>query len=146
MMNSRKFITFAGALMAALISTSCLSSEGAAKVEDAGKVQMTTQFHQACKSDTEKFCSDVQPGDGRISACLYARTDVLEDSCYKATTRIGMVLESVFDGIESFHAACGADLNKFCQGVPAGAGGLIGCLKKNIAEVSAGCAVAIPGS
>jgi hypothetical protein len=146
MMSSRKFITFAGALMAALISTSCLASVEADKSAEAEEgLRVQTEFDEACNIDIEKYCSKVQAGDGRIASCLYAHTDLLEDTCYDATGQIGAILEGVFDGIEAFYAACQVDLGKFCPGVVSG-GGQAPCLKSHLADISAGCAVALPAS
>ena len=37
--------------------------------------------HGACKADAEKLCSGVQPGGGRILACMKANKDKLSDAC-----------------------------------------------------------------
>jgi Golgi apparatus protein 1 len=139
MMKSIRVFAFAGALLAVLVSTSSFSSDEA---EEGLRVQL--RFDQACNTDIEKYCSKVQPGDGRIATCLYAHTDLLEDTCFDATGQIGAILEKVFDGIESFYAACQADLGQFCPGVESG-GGQVPCLKEHLAEISAGCAVSLPG-
>ena len=36
---------------------------------------------EACKPDVEKFCSDVQPGHGRVRVCLRAHEAELSDAC-----------------------------------------------------------------
>jgi Cysteine rich repeat len=38
----------------------------------------------ACAADFKKFCSDVQPGDGRIRACIAAHKDDLSPGCRDA--------------------------------------------------------------
>jgi phage host-nuclease inhibitor protein Gam len=38
----------------------------------------------ACAEDAQKLCAGVQPGGGRIVACLKAHKDSLSDQCKKA--------------------------------------------------------------
>ena len=38
----------------------------------------------ACAEDAQKFCAEVQPGGGRIVACLKEHTDSLSDRCKQA--------------------------------------------------------------
>jgi hypothetical protein len=44
----------------------------------------TTDQRGACKTDYEKFCAGVEPGGGRIVACLNKQRDQLTASCKKA--------------------------------------------------------------
>lgn len=39
------------------------------------------EAHRACKPDVEKFCQGVQPGGGRIVACLKQHEAELSESC-----------------------------------------------------------------
>jgi Golgi apparatus protein 1 len=131
-------------MLAVMITTSCVSAQ-----ENKGSdnvVKVPTRFDQACNTDIEKYCSNVQAGDGRIASCLYAHTDLLEGECYAATSQIGTILERVFDGIEVFYAACQVDLGKWCPEVKAGTGGQIACLQENLDNISAGCSAAMPGT
>lgn len=41
-------------------------------------------MRDACKSDVEKYCSDVQRGGGRIGECLNKQHDQLSEACQKA--------------------------------------------------------------
>jgi len=36
----------------------------------------------ACRDDAKKFCSDVQPGGGRIINCLEDHSKEVSDACY----------------------------------------------------------------
>lgn len=60
---------------AAIFSTLAMASESGGK-EAAGP----------CKTDAEKLCPDVQPGNGRIAACLREHRDAVSDAC-KANIR-----------------------------------------------------------
>jgi len=39
---------------------------------------------EACKGDVEKLCPGVQPGEGRIAACLKEKRRQLSDGCKAA--------------------------------------------------------------
>jgi hypothetical protein len=136
MMNSSIVTAVITAVLASLISMSSAVADG--------KPQEVKRFDQACGSDIKEYCSRVEPGDGRISACLYAHTPTLTDECYVVTEQVGLVLESVFDGIEALYAACSGDLREFCSDKQPGSGEILACLRENRANISAGCNVALP--
>ena len=60
-------------LLAALLAA------GAALADDPppGKLDKLS----ACRADVQKLCSNVQPGGGRIVACLKQNKDGLSDAC-----------------------------------------------------------------
>jgi hypothetical protein len=39
------------------------------------------QVSDACKADIQKLCPDVQPGEGRIKACVKEHKDQLSSEC-----------------------------------------------------------------
>jgi hypothetical protein len=39
------------------------------------------EFHQACKADLQSFCKTVQPGEGRMMACLKQHQAELSTEC-----------------------------------------------------------------
>jgi Cysteine rich repeat len=39
---------------------------------------------RACRPDIRQFCSNVQPGQGRIKACMKAHIQELSDPCKEA--------------------------------------------------------------
>lgn len=41
---------------------------------------------EACKSDVATLCAGIQPGEGRIKACLRANKEKLSDGCRSAIT------------------------------------------------------------
>jgi hypothetical protein len=40
-------------------------------------------MREACKTDVEKYCSDVQRGGGRIGECVNKQHDQLSEACQK---------------------------------------------------------------
>lgn len=48
--------------------------------------ELTSEQRSACMGDYEKFCKGVEPGGGRIIACLSKSSDKLTPSCKKVLT------------------------------------------------------------
>jgi hypothetical protein len=86
----------------------------------------------ACKGDVDKLCKDVQPGEGRVLACLKSHQSELSPKCANNMKAMKQVATS-----------CEADVEKFCFDTPIGKGGIAGCLKKHSADLSADCKDAI---
>ena len=60
------------------LSKACENHIKAAKKEFA-------KIREACRSDAEKLCKDVQPGDGRIARCMKQNESQVSEACKKAT-------------------------------------------------------------
>jgi len=82
-----------------------------------------------CKADLAKICPGVEPGHGRILACLEGKTDQLSQACK----------DDVSKKLTAFYKACKADADKFCSTVDRGGGRVMDCLKDNEASLSKGC-------
>ena len=61
-----------------------VSSVGAGQSVQAGDQQSLAAIRAACAEDAQKLCAGVQPGGGRIVACLKEHKDSLSDRCKKA--------------------------------------------------------------
>src|SRR5262245_5766196 len=59
-------------------------SAGAAQSGQTGDQQALAAIRAACAEDAQKFCANVQPGGGRIVACLKEHKDSLSDKCKQA--------------------------------------------------------------
>ena len=90
-----------------------------------------------CKTEIDTYCKDVTPGQGRMLACLYARSDKLSGKCEYALYDAAAQLERAVAALSYVVNECAADLDQFCQDVPAGNGRLMDCLEKNDKKVSA---------
>lgn len=85
-----------------------------------------------CKTDYEKFCKDIKPGQGRIAKCIAEHKDELSQSCKDH-------IETVSGIRRDFQKSCKGDFNKFCYGEKPGAGRIITCLKQHESELSENC-------
>lgn len=46
--------------------------------------QRKAEITAACKADTDQFCKDITPGEGREMACLHAHNDKISQGCKDA--------------------------------------------------------------
>lgn len=65
------------------VAVSALSAPAAAQ-----NAQAQQMFQKACGGDVKKYCSDVQPGGGRIIQCIKANEASLSDTCKSALVQI----------------------------------------------------------
>jgi hypothetical protein len=86
----------------------------------------------ACRADAEKLCKGVEPGKGRVAQCLKEHESQVSSGC-KAH------MSKMHEQMQAFNDACKADVEKNCKGVEPGQGRMMGCLRKNEANLSAPC-------
>ena len=87
---------------------------------------------QACKAELQQNCAEVQPGAGRLRACVKEHFAAFSEPCKAA------LLSSV-----AVVKACKADVQQTCTGVEAGGGRIQACMKDHCAEFSEPCQQAI---
>ncbi len=92
-----------------------------------------------CKTELEKYCSNVTPGEGRMLACLYAYEDKLSGRCEYALYDAASRLERAVAALSYAVNECSGDLKQYCSGVVSGEGRLLECLQKNDDKVSNRC-------
>lgn len=96
-------------------------------------------FHEQCREDIGSFCSYVEPGDGRVAACLYAHTTDLSQECYDATDELARVMEWVFDRLADVYLACGSDIQEHCGDASVSGGRILTCLQSQDLELTTSC-------
>ncbi len=91
--------------------------------------------YAACKADAEKLCKDIEPGGGRVMACLKAHESELSEGCkIKKGGKEGEKREKRMG-----EGACEADRAKLCADVKPGEGRIIACMKSHKEDLSAAC-------
>jgi hypothetical protein len=86
----------------------------------------------ACEGDVYQYCPNVKPGHGEVMKCLSSNSANLTPECQQ-------VVQGAQEKAHAFKKACGGDAKKFCQGIPAGQGRILACLKSKQADLSPGC-------
>ena len=104
---------------------------------------LVKQVAEGCKVELEQYCKDVTPGERRVLACLYARSDKLSPQCEYALYDAAVQLERAVAALAYVANECDADLEKLCSAVAPGEGRLINCLQKNEKQVSDRCKQAV---
>jgi hypothetical protein len=97
-----------------------------------GSAAWAQQAGNPCASDIKTLCAGIQPGEGRIKACIKSRLSDLSPTCEDR------VLTVAVSG-----KVCKTDVTNLCAGIAPGAGGIRACIKSHMAEVSNSCKNAI---
>ena len=96
-----------------------------------------------CKTEIEKHCGQVTPGEGRVLACLYAHEDKLSSKCEYALYDAAVQLERAVAALSYVANECDEDLEKYCSSIAPGEGRLLDCLEKHDKKVSGRCKQAL---
>ena len=87
---------------------------------------------QACGPEIQQHCAGVEPGEGRLRACVKEHFAAFSEPCKQA------VLSSV-----AVVRACKADVQRTCPDIQPGGGRIQACMKDHFAEYSDTCKQAI---
>jgi hypothetical protein len=75
----------------ALLLSLCLAAAAQAAIAveapTAPAPKPDNEVRAACEADIQKFCAGVQPGGGRIRACMRQHKDELSDGCKQAIAK-----------------------------------------------------------
>jgi Cysteine rich repeat len=98
----------------------------------AGAMAQTAAIRQTCGPELQQYCGGVQPGDGRIRACVKEHFTAFSEPCKQALLNAVAVVR-----------ACKADVQRTCPGVQPGGGRIQTCMKDHFADYSERCKQAI---
>ena len=114
--------------------------------------QHEKKIAEACRTDTQRYCKGVKPGEGRIIACLKENLESLTSVCYAELTNNKKInnrtIRQKRDGgtqrekNKSFKE-CNGDTRRFCRDIKPGGGRIIACLKSNSSFISSACAATL---
>jgi hypothetical protein len=91
-----------------------------------GSVAMAQQA--PCAGDIKKLCAGIQPGEGRIKACIKSHLTNLSQTCEDRILTVAVTGK-----------LCKTDVSKLCADIVPGTGGIRACIKSHMAEVSDPC-------
>jgi cysteine rich repeat protein len=95
-------------------------------------------FTSACGKEDRLLCQDVEPGGGRVMQCLTGLQANVSDSCRSFLQRVRADRNGAGEP-PRIVAACGQEMQKFCNDVQPGAGRKARCLLEHRTEVSHEC-------
>jgi Cysteine rich repeat len=81
-----------------------------------------------CAADVRAMCGGVQPGEGRIRACLNSHLADLTAPCRAILVRAAAAAR-----------ACRGDVRTLCGDVKPGGGRIEACLQSHLPQISAAC-------
>ncbi len=93
-----------------------------------GSAAMAQQSSDPCAGDIKTQCGGIQPGDGRIKACVKAHLADLTPACLERALSVAVTAK-----------VCKSDVATLCAGIVPGTGGIRACIKSHVAEVSDTC-------
>jgi hypothetical protein len=97
-----------------------------------GAMAQGTAMRQACGPEIQQHCAGVEPGEGRLRACVKENFAAFSEPCKRA------MLSSV-----AVVRACKADVQRTCPDIQPGGGRIQACMKDHFAEYSEPCKQAI---
>jgi hypothetical protein len=97
-----------------------------------GAIAQQAPVRQACSAEIQQHCSRLQPGEGRIKACVREHFAEFSEPCKKALLNNVAVVK-----------ACRADVQRTCPNVQPGGGRIQACMKDHFTEYSEPCRQAI---
>lgn len=109
----------AGMQAGLVIMTALLLSGSVAKAQQAGK---------PCAGDIKTLCAGIEPGEGRIKACIKSHLTDLSPTCEDRVLTVAVTGK-----------VCKTDIAKLCAGIVPGTGGIRACIKSRMADMSDPC-------
>ena len=126
-------------VISSFVVVSLLLATGWAQAEES----LVEGLKKACHKELTTFCKGVQPGEGRILACLYAFQDRVSGKCEYAVYDAAAQLDRAATALKFAAAECKDDLLKYCGNVQVGNGRVKACLDKNEKSLSEKCKEAL---
>jgi hypothetical protein len=81
-----------------------------------------------CAAEIKSQCAGVQPGEGRIRACIETHLASLSPQCQAGLAKVAAIVKS-----------CAADAKQLCGDVKPGGGRIVSCMKEHLDAVSGPC-------
>jgi hypothetical protein len=82
----------------------------------------------ACAGDIKSKCADVQPGEGRIRACVKDHITEFSEPCQARLAKVAATGK-----------ACKGDVKQSCEGKRRGRGRLVACMREALGNLSDTC-------
>ncbi len=93
-----------------------------------GSVAVAQQASKPCAGDVKTHCAGIQPGEGRIKACIKSHLAELSEACEDRLLTVAVTGKM-----------CKSDVATLCAGIVPGTGGIRACVKSHMKEVSDPC-------
>lgn len=88
----------------------------------------------ACKSDVEKLCANVEPGEGRVHNCLREHRSQLSEACRREELLLEELEAENVELRPSLLRTCRAERRNFCGSVAPGQARVFRCLAEKLSD------------
>ena len=148
-MNRLTLLVCAAGLAAATLAAPPLAAPAAAQAAAPNGVAKQVQdridavakkVSAACKTDIQRRCKEVTPGEGRMLYCILAYGDKLTPTCAGTMIEVGRDVAIAMNEAAKTADICFDDIEKLCPNVPEGQGQIAQCLLDNKAKLTSACA------
>jgi hypothetical protein len=85
-----------------------------------------------CAEEARRLCPDAKPGSGELRECMKKHEAEVSAACRENAAKAKARAHQAKD-------ACAPDVERLCKGVKPGEGRVVGCLRKNEAQLSEAC-------
>lgn len=116
---------------------------GSASAQTLSYSQAGALLAQSCGADIQRFCANVNLGDGALRSCLTAQGNNISAQCVADYRRVVASLTKRAAAQASVPRVCRNDVARRCQGMVAGDANFLRCLNASQRIVSAACNQAI---
>jgi hypothetical protein len=113
-----------------------------ARTHEAMRERMAA-FNEACKGDVAQHCASVDPGKGRVAACLRKHETALSEPCREQLAQMDAQHAHRHARMREVAEPCKDDAQQHCAQTRPGGGRVARCLKDNEAKLSAPCREAL---
>lgn len=93
---------------------------------------------EACREDVGKYCQNIEPGGGRIIACLRQNREKLQPACRREELRQSTTAAADIRLRPKLHKLCGVEIAVFCKDVKPGSGRVMQCLQEHLGQTEFG--------
>jgi Golgi apparatus protein 1 len=106
---------------------------------------MAPNNYHACVGDVEQFCEDIEPGSGRVHACLLKHKTVISKECATEEFKTQAIRTRNIRADTEAVRVCNVAMAKFCPDQSPGEGRVWQCLGKHLSdhEMSQPCKEAV---
>lgn len=105
-----------------------LAAGGPAAAQTIGYADAMSILVKSCGPDIEKYCKNVNLGNGRIEGCLADNAANVSDSCKADYAGVYVALQARFAAQEAVPQLCAGDVNRLCPDITRGKGFTLQCL------------------
>lgn len=93
---------------------------------------------EACRNDVEKYCKDVEPGEGRVHQCLRFHREFISEPCRNEENKLSQVEYRDIRLRPKLNKLCSEERAVYCKDVKPGRARVVRCLVENMAQPNFG--------